>query len=77
MSLQAELDACKEASASLQTNYDNAQQTVSSKDSEIQSLKTQIQDLRDQRDKQYAQISDLTVLTKSANDNIGKTLRST
>ena len=72
--LQAELDACKEASASLQTNYDNSQQTVASKDSEIQSLKTQIQDLRDQRDKQYAQISDLTVLTKSANDNIGKTL---
>ncbi len=41
---------------------------------QIQNLKDQVADLKSQRDKQLEQVGDLTVLSKSANENIRETL---
>jgi chemotaxis protein MotB len=41
---------------------------------QIQDLKAQIEDLKKQRDQQYNTVDDLTVLSKSANDNMKETL---
>jgi chemotaxis protein MotB len=41
---------------------------------QIEGLKGQIEDLKKQRDQQYNTVGDLTVLSKSANDNMKETL---
>jgi len=41
---------------------------------QIQSLRDQVADLKSQREKQLTQVGDLTVLSKSANENIRQTL---
>ena len=41
---------------------------------QIEEYKLQIADLKKQRDQQMTQVGDLTILTKSANDNISKTI---
>jgi chemotaxis protein MotB len=46
----------------------------SSKDDQLRSLMAQIEDLKIQRDKQYSQVGDMTVLTQKASDNIKETL---
>ena len=38
-------------------------------------LRAQIEDLRKQREQQYTQVGDLTVISKSANDNMNQTIR--
>jgi chemotaxis protein MotB len=48
--------------------------TVQQKDQQIIDLKEQIADLKKLRDKQMEQVGNLTVLSKTANDNIDKTL---
>lgn len=48
--------------------------SIQQKDQQIGELKEQIADLRKLRDKQVEQVGNLTVLSKSANDNIEKTL---
>lgn len=47
----------------------------SSKDEVIAELRTQIEDLKKQRDQQFTQVDDLTVLSQSANENISQTLK--
>ena len=49
--------------------------SVGSKDEMIVELKGQIEDLKKQRDQQYTQVSELTVLTQSANENINQTIK--
>lgn len=49
--------------------------SVGSKDEMISELKTQIEDLKKQRDQQSTQVSELTVLTQSANENINQTIK--
>ncbi len=44
------------------------------KDEQINSLREQVSDLKKQRDKQFETVEGLTVLSKSANDNIKETL---
>ncbi len=44
------------------------------REEQIEEYKLQIADLKKQRDQQMTQVGDLTILTKSANDNIGKTI---
>jgi len=58
------------------------EQDLRNKETVLQSRQQQMDDLRDQltdcratRDKQLSQVGDLTVLSKSANDNINETLR--
>lgn len=47
---------------------------IQQRDQQINDLKDQIADLRSLRDKQMEQVGNLTVLSKTANDNIDKTL---
>jgi chemotaxis protein MotB len=62
--LQQESEAQKNASLS----------SVQQRDQQINYLKDQVADLRKLRDKQMEQVGNLTVLSKTANDNIDKTL---
>lgn len=58
----------------LKSQLQTAQQEGQLKDQQLRSLRSQIEDLRQQRDRQQAQMGDLTVLSKSANENIRNTL---
>lgn len=53
---------------------DTLQQIVRLRDQKIEYLENQVADCKKTRDQQLNQVGDLTVLTKSANDNINKTL---
>ena len=48
--------------------------TIQQRDQQIGDLKDQIADFKKMRDKQMEQVGNLTVLSKTANDNIDKTL---
>lgn len=69
-----ELSTSKTTNEELRRNLQQAQGTAQLQDQQIQSLRDQIADLKSQRDKQLTQVGDLTVLSKSANDNIKQTL---
>ncbi len=58
----------------LQANLNRSETQTQLLEQQIQSLKDQVADLKSQRDKQLEQVGDLTVLSKSANDNIKETL---
>ncbi len=58
----------------LKRNLQVTQNSNQLQEQQIQSLREQIADLRAQRDQQLTQVGDLTVLSKSANDNIKQTL---
>lgn len=51
------------------------QSEIISNEQLVNSLNAQIADLRKQRDQQMTQVGDLTVLSKSANDNMGQTIK--
>lgn len=59
----------------LRVNLQEANTTIDFKNQEIGSLQKQLADCKEQRDKQLTQVGDLTVLSKSANENIGETLK--
>lgn len=58
----------------LNRNLQQASNSNQLMEQQIQSLRDQVADLKAQRDKQLTQVGDLTVLSKSANDNIKQTL---
>lgn len=58
----------------LRLDLKEAKTTIDFKDQAIGSLEKQLADCKEQRDKQLTQVGDLTVLSKSANENIGETL---
>lgn len=58
-----------------QQELNTSQTTSSTRNDQIQDLREQLADCKSQRDKQLSQVGDLTVLSKSANDNINETLR--
>lgn len=60
--------------ADLERQLRVSQQEGLLKDQQLRSLRDQIDDLKQQRDRQLAQMGDLTVLSKSANENIRNTL---
>ncbi len=68
------IEKCEGEKEILRGNVRELQTTVSSKDGQINDLRAQIADLRSQRDKQLDQVTGLTVLSQSANENINKTL---
>lgn len=68
------LAACEEEKNLLESEINSKDQKDSFKEEQISDLKAQIADLRKVRDKQQEQVGDLTVLSKSANDNIKETL---
>jgi len=65
------LDRCEKDKALLEGD----QKALQLRNEQIADLKDQIKDLKLQRDKTVTQVGDLTVLSQSANDNIGETLR--
>lgn len=62
------LSTCEEQVRTAETNMKNRQDQMAD-------LREQLADCKSQRDKQLNQVGDLTVLSKSANDNINETLR--
>ncbi len=55
-------------------NVTTLEKTLTLRQEQIEDLKSQLTDLRNQRDKQMTQVGDLTVLSQSANNNIKETL---
>jgi len=61
--------------AQVDTEVAKYQSLKDAKDEVEISLKEQIQDLQNQRQQQYTQVGDLTVLSKSANENMNQTIK--
>ncbi len=70
----AQLSACEKEKAQLMNEVKNSESNTTLRQEQINDLKNQIADLKKQRDQQVSQVGDLTVLSKSANDNIAETL---
>ncbi|MBL4648868.1 MAG: OmpA family protein [Aureispira sp.] len=68
--MMKELKSCN---AKLTDSKVNAKE-LNLRQEQIQDLKAQIEDLKKQRDQQYNTVDDLTVLSKSANENMKETL---
>ncbi len=69
-----ELGVCEDELRTLRNNNKNTENTLALRQEQIQDLKDQLADCKAQRDKQMAQVGDLTVLSQAANDNIRETL---
>lgn len=66
-----EAENCK---TTLRTDTAKFENTIALRQEQIEDLKAQVSDAKSLRDKQLTQVGDLTVLSKSANDNIKETL---
>ena len=67
-------NTCKIEKAQLASDLANAKNAQELRQEQINDLKEQIGDIRQQRDKQVEQVGDLTVLSQSASENIKETL---
>ena len=56
-------------------NVEKSNLELQGRDRQIETLRDQINDLRNQRDQQMQQVGDLALLSKEANDNITATIR--
>jgi len=72
---QTQLDDCNLKYTKAMGETESLKVQLSSRGDQIQDLKDQITDLKKQRENQMAQVGDLTVLSKKANDNIGNTIK--
>lgn len=72
--LTADLHASNELKDLCQSDLKVCQATLTGKTEQNALLTDQLNDCKNQRDKQVTQVGDLTVLNKSANDNINQTL---
>ena len=70
--LSNQLERCEQEKAQA---LRDARRDVESTEQQIVILKDQITDLQKQRDQQVTQVGDLTVLSQSANQNVGQTLQ--
>ncbi len=68
------LSACERNAEKLKGQVKSAKGNLKLREEQIKDLKDQVSDVRTQRDKQFNQVDDLTVLTQEANQNIEKTL---
>lgn len=73
--LANQLNACERDKVAMRGETNNLQTTLSLREELILDLRNQLDDLRRQRDRQVSQVGDLTVLSKSANENIKETLQ--
>ena len=69
-----QLHACNEQKALCQSDLAICRTNLNGKQDQYNLLNSQLEDCKIQRDKQLTQVGDLTVLSKSANDNINATL---
>lgn len=72
---QSELENCNIKYTKVIGEKETLQGQLASRSDQIQDLKDQIIDLKKQRENQLTQVGDLTVLSKTANDNIGNTIK--
>jgi chemotaxis protein MotB len=72
---QTNLDDCNIKYTRVVGEKDALQVQLERRTEQIQDLKDQIEDLKKQRENQITQVGDLTVLSKTANDNIGQTIK--
>lgn len=72
---QSELDDCNIKYTKVVGEKEALQGQLANRADQIQDLRDQITDLKKQRENQITQVGDLTVLTKTANDNIGQTIK--
>lgn len=68
------LHACNEQKELCKSDLKVCQANLNGKQEQYNMLNDQLTDCKSQRDKQLTQVGDLTVLSKSANDNINQTL---
>ncbi len=68
------LHSCNEQKALCENDLKDTRNSLNNKAEQNTMLKDQLADCRELRDKQLTQVGDLTVLTKTANDNIAQTL---
>ena len=68
------LATCNDERDKLRTDLKLANNNIQNKDAQVKDLRDQLNDAKAMRDKQVSQVGDLTVLSKSANDNIKETL---
>lgn len=68
-------DNCEKDKLKLNGQINTLNNTLALRQEQMNSLNLQLEDLKKQRDQQVTQVSDLTVLSQSANTNIGKTLQ--
>ncbi len=71
---QTELDNCNIKYTKVVGEREALQGQLANRADQIQDLRDQIIDLKKQRENQMTQVGDLTVLSKTANDNIGNTI---
>lgn len=69
------LSICNQNVKRLEGELKNAENSVEIRQEQIVDLKEQVKDARALRDKQLTQVDDLTVLSQTANANIGETLQ--
>ncbi len=69
------LSLCNQNVKRLEGELKNAESNVEIRQEQITDLKEQVKDARALRDKQLTQVDDLTVLSQTANANIGETLQ--
>lgn len=72
--LSNKLATCKQDLERMKGGSNVSKTAINLKDEQIADLKLQVQDCRNQRDKQVEQVGDLTVLSQSASENIKETL---
>lgn len=72
---ESELENCNIKYTKVIGEKETLQGQLASRSDQIQDLKDQIIDLKKQRENQMTQVGELTVLSKTANDNIGNTIK--
>lgn len=68
------LSDCEQEKLKLQGELNTTNNALKIREEQIMGLKGEVTDAKDIRDKQLSQVGDLTVLSKTANDNIKETL---
>jgi chemotaxis protein MotB len=72
--LMGQLSSCEADKSKLRAEYVSLEKTLALRQEQMDDFKNQLEDLKKQRDMQYTQVGDLTVLSQSANNNIKETL---
>jgi chemotaxis protein MotB len=72
--LMGQLSSCEADKSKLRAEYVSLEKTLALRQEQMDDFKKQLEDLKKQRDMQYTQVGDLTVLSQSANNNIKETL---
>ncbi|MGB0931636.1 MAG: OmpA family protein [Chitinophagales bacterium] len=68
------LSDCEQEKLKLQGELNTSNNSLKIREEQIMGLKGEVTDAKEIRDKQLSQVGDLTVLSKTANDNIKETL---